>query len=312
VKALLALALAGVSAAAVAQVSFGFAVFGDAPYNALEVAAVRHILGEIDRAGMAFVVNVGDLKSSTEPCSDRLLRERLELLDASARPLVFTPGDNDWTDCHLEAAGAYDPRERLDRLRALFYPDDESLGRRRLRLERQSEDPRYRPYRENVRWIAGNVVFATLNVPGSNNNLGRNSLMDAEHQQRMIANFAWLTEAVALAQRPGMRGLVVFAHADPRFDRPADDGDGYTGLRYALRTHAATLGKPMLFIHGDGHQYRVDQPLRDLLTMERIGTFTRVEVFGSPGVGWVRVDVNPEGEPLFSIRPGGEAPLTTQ
>jgi hypothetical protein len=312
VKVLLALALAGLSAAAAAQAPFGFAAFGDAPYNALEVAAVRHLLRETDRANMAFVVNVGDLKAATEPCTDRLLRERLELLDASPRPLVFVPGDNDWTDCHLDAAGGYDPRERLDRLRALVFPDDESLGRRRLRLERQSEDPRFRPYRENVRWVAGGVVFITLNIPGSNNNLGRNALMDAEHDQRMIANFAWLTEGVVIAQRPGMRGLVIFAHADPRFDRPADPADGYTGFRYALRAHAATLGKPMLFIHGDGHQYRVDQPLRDLLTLERIGTFTRVEVFGSPGVGWVRIEVDPDGDRLFSIAPGGEPPLLTQ
>jgi hypothetical protein len=312
VNLLLAFALAALPAGAAAQVPFSFAAFGDAPYNALEVPAVRRLLEETDRAGMAFVVHVGDVKAATDPCTDRVLRERLELLDASARPLVFVPGDNDWADCRLESAGAYDPRERLDRLRALFYPDDESLGRRRLRLERQSEDPRFRPYRENVRWIAGNVVFATLNVPGGNNNLGRNAFLDAEHDQRMIANFAWLTEAVAAAQRPGMRGLVVFAHADPRFDRPADPADGYTGLRYALRAHAATLGKPMLFIHGDAHQYRVDQPLRDLLTLERIGSFARIGVFGSPGVGWVRIDVNPDGDALFSIAPGGEAPLHTQ
>jgi hypothetical protein len=73
-----------------------------------------------------------------------------------------------------------------------------------------------------------------------------------------------------------------------------------------------TLGKPVLYVHGDGHRYRVDQPLRDLLTHDRIATFTRVEVFGSPVVGWVRVSVDPDAASPFAIAPGGEAPPTTQ
>jgi hypothetical protein len=314
VKALLAAVLAAWSVAASAQgVAFSFAVLGDTPYSALEVLAVPHVLREADQAGVAFVVHVGDLKAASEPCSDRLLRERRALLDASPRPLVYVPGDNEWTDCHRQSAGGYDPRERLDALRRIFFTDDESLGRQKLRLLRQGdEDPRFRPYRENVRWIAGNVVFVTLNVPGSNNNLGRDERMDAEHAARMTANFAWLTQAVELARQPAIRGLVVFAHGEPRFDRPADPADGYTGWRYALRAHVSTLGKPVLYVHGDGHRYRVDQPLRDLLTHDRIATFTRVEVFGSPVVGWVRVSVDPDAASPFAIAPGGEAPPTTQ
>jgi hypothetical protein len=314
VRALLAAALAAWSAAALAQgIAFSFAVFGDTPYNALEVLAVPQVLREADEAGAAFVVHVGDLKGASESCSDRLLRERYALLDASPRPLVFVPGDNEWVDCQRKSAGGYDPRERLDALRRIFFADDESLGRQKLRLVRQSDvDPRFRPYRENVRWVAGGVVFVTLNVPGANNNLGQGERMEAEHTARMTANFAWLTQAVELAREPAVRGLVVFTHGDPRFDRPADAADGYTGWRYALRAHVSTLAKPVLYVHGDGHRYRIDQPLRDLLTHDRIATFTRVEVFGSPTVGWVRVRVNPDEPALFAIAPGGAAPPTTQ
>jgi hypothetical protein len=314
VRALLAAVLAAAASAAFAQgVAFTFAVFGDTPYNALELALVPHVLRAADQAGAAFVVHVGDLKASTESCGDQLLRERLALLDASPRPLVFVPGDNDWTDCHLRSAGGYDPRERLDALRRIFFADDESLGRTRMRLVRQGDvDPRFRAYRENARWVAGNVVFATLNLPGSNNNLARNAAMDAEHAARMTANFAWLAEAVAMARAPAMRGLVLFSHADPRFDRPVDAADGYTGWRNALRAHLSALDKPVLYVHGDGHRYRVDQPLRSLLTLDRVATFTRVEVFGSPSVGWVRVNVDPDAAWAFTVAPGGAAPATTQ
>ena len=308
IEGVVALALAAVSAVAVAQAPFSFAVFGDTPYHGFEVAAVEHLLREMDGEDVAFVVHVGDLKASTEPCSDQVLRERRDLLDASLRPLVFAPGDNDWTDCHRESSGGYDPRERLDRLRTLFFPGDESLGRRKLRLVRQSDDESFRAYRENARWIAANVVFATLNVPGSNNNFGRTAFMDTEHAERMRANLAWLAEAVALAQRPGMRGLVVLAHGEPRFGAGIGSADGFAAWRDALRLHATALVKPMLLIHGDGHRFRVDQPLRDPRTRERLANFTRVEVFGSPTVGWVRIDVRPEGERLFAISPGGGAP----
>jgi hypothetical protein len=315
VRAIAALALWCAASLAGAQVPFAFGVFGDTPYHPLEVPAVSQMLRDMDRAGMAFVVNIGDLKRSSEPCSNDVLRERYALLDASPRPLVFTPGDNEWVDCHGQAAGEYDPRERLDALRALFFPGDESLGRARLRLVRQSDDPRFRPYRENARWIAGGVVFATFNVPGSNNNLGQGSPRDdaaarrmsarfAEHAERMTANFAWLAAAVRLAREPAIRGLALFAHGDPLFGSPAGGGDGYEAWRQALRLHAAALGKPMLLVHGDGHRYRVDQPLTDPVTFDRLTNFTRVEVFGSPTVNWVRVDVTPESGRVFAVSPG--------
>jgi hypothetical protein len=93
-----------------------------------------------------------------------------------------------------------DPVERLNRLRATYFAGDTSLGNRSLRLARQSDDARFRAYRENVRWLVGGIVFVALNIPGSNNNLGRNAAMDAEHAQRMRANFEWLDAAVKRAE----------------------------------------------------------------------------------------------------------------
>jgi hypothetical protein len=134
--------------------------------------------------------------------------------------------------------------------------------------------------------------------------------MDAEHAARMAANFEWLDEAVRRAEAPDMHGLAVFAHADPRFGRGPPRIDGYARYREVLRTHAAWLGKPMLLVHGDGHRYRVDQPLRDRATGRRLETFTRVEVFGTPELNWVRIDVDPADPRLFAIGPGAAAPAS--
>jgi hypothetical protein len=304
VKVLAAITAAAISFAAAAQTPFSFAAFGDAPYFEFEAPAVRRLFDEMAQHGVAFAVHVGDLKSGTTPCSDEMLLRRRALLDAAPVPLVFVPGDNEWSDCYRESAGAHQPRERLDRLRALFFGSNESLGQRRMRFAQQSDDSRFRSFRENVRWVAGQIVFVTLNMPGSNNNLGRNKSMDAEHAERMAANLAWLAAAVKLAREPPMRGIVIFAHADPGFGRKPRRIDGYAGLRNALRAHAATFRKPMLFVHGDGHRYRVDEPLRDPQTDRPLDHFTRVEVFGSPTVNWVRIEIAPEGERLFNITPG--------
>ena len=107
---------------------------------------------------------------------------------------------------------------------------------------------------------------------------------------------------------PDARGLVIFAHGDPRFGSSGGKRDGFTAYRAALRNHAQALGKPMLLVHGDGHRFRIDQPLRDSRTRERLANFTRLEVFGSPTVHWVRINVGMEGAPFFSISPGGEGP----
>ena len=307
-RALAAVALCALALGASAAERFSFAVFGDTPYFAHEESGVARLLEGLRDARVAFVVHVGDLKSSATPCSDEVFADRFRLLDASPVPLVFVPGDNDWTDCHSARAGGHDPLERLAKLRAVFYAGDTGLGSGSLRLVRQSADERFRAYRENVRWLAGGIVFVTLNVPGSNNNLGRNAAMDAEHAERMRADFEWLDEAVTRAEPPDILGLVVFAHADPRFGRGARRVDGYTRFREVLRTHAGALGKPLLLVHGDGHRYRVDQPLREGTSGRPVESFTRVEVFGAPELDWVRVEVDPANPRLFAISPGSTAP----
>lgn len=88
-------------------------------------------------------------------CSDEAPQDILGAFKKSATPLVYVPGDNEWTDCHRSNNGSCDPVERLAKLREWFFPDDLALGRRPLKLERQSSDTGFARYRENVRREAG-------------------------------------------------------------------------------------------------------------------------------------------------------------
>lgn len=206
---------------------------------------------------LAFVVHVGDIGASTlaQACGDDWLLKRKSQFERIRHRFILLPGDNEWTDC---ARHGLDPLERLRKWRSLFCLKNDS------RLESQAG-----PYCEHVRWEAGGYVFVALNVPGSNNNVRH-----AEHAPRMAAVLALLDEAAALAEERA--GLVVLIQANPFVTRPRD---GYAALRERLRSLAARLPGKVVLVHGDTHFYRDDEPLPGL---------RRVEVWGSPFVGWLR------------------------
>ena len=290
---------------------------GDTPYSPAEESLFLAMMQRIDQEDVAFVVHVGDFKSGDGVCSDRVFQQRREWFDQSRHPFIYVPGDNDWTDCHRKPSGAYAPLERLAKLRALFFPDDESLGRTRLRLARQSENLKFASYRENVRWTVGPVLFVALNIPGSNNNLGRAPDADAEYRQRGEVNLAWLQESFALAKRRDDAAVVVFFQANPGFEIALnpDRQNGYRAFIEQFSRAAQAFGKPVLVAHGDTHSYRVDKPLKDPFTEKEVTNVTRVETFGSPFVNWVRVTVTPDNPTPFKFevgKPKSEAARTLE
>jgi hypothetical protein len=303
----IALALFAALAQGQAAARFSFAIVGDTPYSFGEEWMFADMLKDIDREDLAFVVHIGDFKSGTSPCSDELFAKRLGQFQSVRHPFIFVPGDNEWTDCHRSGA---DPLERLAKLREMFYPGDDSLGGRKIRLERQSADPRFAEYRENVRWRIGPALFIGLNIPGSNNNLGRTQLMDDEHARRRAANAAWLAEGFDLAKKNGHAAVFIAIQANPRFEpsyrRRATMPDGYATFRQELLAHTLGFGKPVILIHGDTHRYRVDHPLVDPATQKPVERFTRIESFGSPDVDWIRVSVDPADPKLLAIKTGRE------
>ena len=277
-----------------------FALIGDTPYNESEAAILDRVIDEMNREELAFVIHVGDITSGLGPCGDEWLQARKRQFERSRHPFVIVPGDNEWVDCHRSGM---DPMERLAKFRELFEAGDTSLGQRKIALERQSG--RYAEYREHLRWIAGNVLFVGLNVQGSNNNLGRTAAMDAEHRARMAAVFDWMQDGLRLARERDLAGMVIFAQADPDFElrirRKA--GDGFAAFREALRDLALRFGKPVLFVNGDTHFYKLDKPLKDASSGKPIENFTRVIVFGSPQTRWIRAGIDAPTPQLFEVSP---------
>jgi hypothetical protein len=312
--------------------SLDFALIGDMPYDARQEKEFANLMKDIDSADLAFVVHDGDLwwdgQAWTEkagglpPCSDEVFNDRLALAQASKHPFIYAPGDNEWVDCHRAKPRAYDPFERLAKLRQMFFQGDESLGQHRMKLERQSESSRYAAYRENARWTYADVMFITLHIIGSNNNLGRTPQMDAEYEERDAANIAWMREAFDLATRKGSRAVMIVAQADPYFQTtwtpnwqeryalwalamkpPASRRrTGYDSFLAALEKETLAFGKPVVYVHGDTHIFRIDKPLVDSRSQRIIENFTRVATFGHPDTHWIRATIDRADPNVFRFR----------
>lgn len=294
---------------------FAFAVIGDLGYAPEEEPGVDNVLAELNRdASLAFVVHVGDLSAPRYSCASELRARRLAQFQVSVHPLVFTPGDNDWTDCHEPAVKGGNPLERLDDLRRVFFPNDQTLGQRIFALSRQSQgpDPAFAKYRENARWDLGGVTFLTLHIPGSNNGLGRTPEGDAEYRERNEANLAWLRQGFEHAKAKRSRAVMVLQQANlfPQFSpfpgKPLEPS-GYTEISAQLEKEARTFGKPVALVHGDSHFFRIDKPLSPLRVRGKpittgLENFTRVETFGSPYSHWVHVTVDANDPNVFTFR----------
>jgi len=304
-------------------------LFGDMPYGAIPKTQYPALLADMNAHDLAFSVFDGDLKAGGDgTCSDSLYTFQQAAFNSLDAPLIFTPGDNDWTDCwgrYGPGTGGFDPEERLDHERKLFFSTNRSLGKRTIKLARQSDKAGpYSAYSENALWKKGPVVYVTLNVQGSNDNYAHVdnaedvgappytrspaeiARQDAEHFARLAANKEWLAGAFSWAKSSGAKGVMVIWQADPNFNNEqhlakTEEYDGYPEIVAALRQATMAFPGQVALIHGDSHYYKVDQPLtNDKGTV--LANFTRVETWGAGNVHWVAAEVDPNAPTLFTFR----------
>ncbi len=199
------------------------AVYGDSPYGRTAYspggqsgditqyqkspAFINTINGD---PSISEVIHVGDIHSGKEFCTEAYDNSIATLWQNFQKPLVYTPGDNEWADCHKatslaspgEGGGFYssgaikyigtsglttdttacvdyqcgNPLENLTKIRQLFFSQPgHTLGSDGLNVLSQAtaSDPNYptdAQYVENVMWAQKDIVFVTISVPGGSNN----------------------------------------------------------------------------------------------------------------------------------------------
>ena len=329
--------LAFIGNAAAQNQKFQFGVIGDTSYSKVAELEFDRLMAALNKESLPFVVHVGDFEADrrayerspdklttiTMPCTDENFQRVLATFQKSVNPIILTPGDNDWTDCHFVKAHKFDPMERLAKVREMFFPAGRSLGQKTIAVESQAKDEAFKKYRETLIWSLNGVTFATLHIVGSNNNKGSTPEMDAEHADRTKANIAWMKKMFADAKAKNSTGLVLLTQANPGFETrwtptlmrryirnfpkvepPArPEPTGYDEILDALAEEMETYKKPTPFVHGDTHIFHVSKPLLCKKTKRNFENFTRVETFGDPDTHWVRITVDPSKPNLFTIEP---------
>jgi hypothetical protein len=287
--------------------SFKFVAIGDMPYNPpKDYVRYERLITEINRLKPSFTLFIGDTKSGSSNCSDEFNQLVKNYFNQFNGPLIYSVGDNEWTDCHRPLAGSYDPLERLARLRQTFFQNKMSLGKQALQLTRQSDlDPQYSKFVENSSFVKNGVLFVNVHIPGSNNNFERDEAAKAEYRERNQANLSWIKRAFELASTNQYVGLVFFYQADMFYTgkEPIDPESGYRDTLLSLSKHAEELKKPILLIHGDSHRLIIDQPLKTPDQKHALENVLRLQVMGAELIQGVEIEVDPKSEQPFSFTP---------
>jgi hypothetical protein len=290
---------------------YTFAVVGDIPYGDAQIANFPKVIAQINAdPSVRWVNHLGDIKNGSTVCSDAYFQMIKGEFDQFADPLVYTIGDNEWTDCHRPNNGAFNPLERLAALRALFFSRPGHTLGRDARVISQADQG----IPENVRWSKADVSFAALDVVGSNNSLAPwtgntapTPEQTAEVLTRTSAVIQELHDTFADAREHHARAVTLLLQAD-MFDPTVPDATfadlyGFQPIVAAIARESANFRGPVYLFNGDSHVFNADNPLAagsKWLSLYGIATsvpnLTRITVDGSTNVNnYLRVTVHQHG-----------------
>jgi hypothetical protein len=311
----------------VSSAAIRYAVFGDTPYGTPQIENFSNDVAEINAdPQVSLTMHLGDIKDSTSRCATSYFESIRSDFDQFDQPLVYAPGDNEWTDCHLPEDGAYWPAgqvlngdtrpARLDEIHRIFFDRPGwTLGRHPLRVATQGGD-----YVENVMWSQAGVEFGDLSVPDSNNDWApwfdkpRSGSQIKEVNGRTHADLVWMGRIFNHARQQHAKAVVIGMQADmwdPEFAGDATQFDRFKPIVQALAQQALRFQRPVLLLNGDSHIFVDDRPLADPSrpqnkSMYGIGedvpNLRRITVNGSdtPCHGWVKLIIDPDSAGVFS------------
>jgi hypothetical protein len=207
-----------------------FCAMGDVPYADVEDKLLPRQISELPR-NAEFVIHVGDIKSGATPCDEAVYNKVFGMLSQSVPPVFIVPGDNEWNDCADPAQGWKYWQKYFTRL--------DRRWQHRFPVFRQIEQ------KENFSFVQGGVLFIGLNIVG-----GR--VHDPKEWKRRHADSLDWTRRNLRQFGPAASSLVIFGHAQPNQNHQDFFGP--------FTEDARKFGKPILYLHGDGHRWIHDRP----------------------------------------------------
>lgn len=308
---------------------FTYAVIGDTPYGLPQLENFPNDVVEINAdPSVQLVMHLGDIKNGSSECTTPYFEQIRADFDGFSDPLVYTPGDNEWTDCHRANNGAYWPAgaalngdarpARLSEIHRIFFPNPGwTLGQHAMRVQTQGGN-----YTENVMWDRADVQFGDLNVPGSNNdwlpwfNQPQTKSQIDEVTNRTAADLAWLDRIFDRARDEHDRGVAIGIQADmwdPAIEGDPTQYDHFQPIVQELARQALRFRGPVLLLNGDSHEFVDDHPLADPSRPQNkaiygiaqdVPNLRRITVNGSttPCHEWLKLNIDPHTSGVFSYQ----------
>jgi hypothetical protein len=265
-------------------------ILADTPYSDKEKQMLQGPDGILYRLINAeepsVVMHLGDLKSGGDSCTNELLTEHKALL-AQVQPgkVIYTPGDNDWTDCdRFLLFHSFDELERLEYLTTLMFKTPPLLSENLTSITAQPEQV------ENKLWINDRLAISTLHIVGTSNgrvNISKSNQLLAikKADERDNKNLAWLKQIEAKAK--SFDALIIGFQADIyqksvlESDACGDSSlktcDAFSVYRQAFKDLAKRINKPLLISHGDTGEFCFEKLDNNLWHLNAAGDFRHLD-----------------------------------
>ncbi len=306
-----------------------YAVIGDTPYGLPQLENFPNDVAEINAdKSVKLVMHLGDIKNGSSECTTSYFEQIHADFEEFSDPMVYTPGDNEWTDCHRANNGGFwpagpvlngDPRPaRLSEIHRIFFSRPGwTLGEHAKHVETQGGE-----YVENVTWSQADVQFGDLNVPGSNNDwlpwfggAQTKSQID-EVNGRTQADLDWMDRIFDRARQTHAKAVAIGIQADmwdPAIEGDPSQYDHFRPIVQELANQSLRFGGPVLLLNGDSHAFVDDYPLADPSRPQNksiygiaqdVPNLHRITVNGSttPCHEWLKLTVDPSAGDVFSYQ----------
>lgn len=235
-----------------------FSAMGCGPYRPPDEIALRHHVAVENRTEpkSAFLIHLGDIATGAMAKENKLGEDRYAamakwLSDGNRIPTYIIPGDNEWNDRPDPAVGW------------------EFWTKHLLKLEEKFATPwatdRQEVRSENFAFVHEGVLFVGLNVVGG-------TVHDPlEWARRFKQDNDWVAAQYA-KHKDSVRAAVVFAQANV-----VGQGKPAAAVKLVFQPFtkrfaelSAAFGKPVLFLHADGHKWIQDRPWDNAPNVTRV------------------------------------------
>jgi hypothetical protein len=231
----------------------------DVPYNERDADELLFQITSLPNDAQ-FLVHLGDIKSSSIPCSPDYYKKVGDILRLSSVPVFIIPGDNEWNDCESpdEASITWDNE----------FGHFDSFWQHNFTVFRQPDRE------ENFAFINNRTLFIGVNLV---NGLVRDP---DEWTSRLTAQFDW-TKNVINDNANTLLALVIFGHS---VQTPKNNAF-FEPLKTFLRDSWPSM--PLLFLQGDTHRWS-----RQMLWLN-LKNGLRVSLTGGTSEPPVKITISP-------------------